>query len=141
MRTLLGVVTAVVGFALFMSVVWVGCSAFLKNNDAYRRGVEAALADPVVADALGAPVREGWFLNGTIEGNGAVSRGVWSVRLRGTERAGTLRIAAVERDDRWGVVDMSLRAAGRTYRYRPREGFSAVDPADAGPPDILAVPK
>jgi hypothetical protein len=141
MRTLLGILAAVAGFALFLSVVWAGCGAFLKTNDAYRRGVEAALTDPVVRQALGAPVREGWFLNGTIEGDGSVSRGVWHVRLRGVDRSGALRIAAVERDDRWGVVDMSLRAADQTYRYQPRRGFAAVAPADAGPPDILAVPK
>lgn len=138
MRTALSILAAVLGLALFMSVVWAGCGAFLKNNDAYRRGLSAALADPVVQDALGAPVREGWFLNGAIEGDGSVSRGSWHVRLRGAERSGTLRIAALERDGIWGVVDMSLRAGDKTLRYLPRQGFAPVTPAEAGPPDILA---
>lgn len=141
MRNALSVLLALVSLVLFMSMVWVGCGAFLKNNDAYRRGLDAALTDPVVAEALGAPVRESWFLNGSVESDGSVSRGSWHVRLRGAERSGTLRIAAFERDDRWGVVDLSLRADGRTYRYVPRQGFAAVRPADAGPPDILALPK
>ena len=138
MRVALPLLLAVVGLALFMSVVWAGCGAFLKNNDAYRRGLAAALADPVVADALGAPVRESWFLNGAVEGDGSVSRGSWQVRLRGAKRSGTLRIAAVEQDGIWGVMGMGLRAGDDRYQYVPAQGFAPVTPATAGPPDLLA---
>ncbi len=138
MRNALLILLAILGLALFMSVVWAGCGSFLKNNDAYRRGLDAALADPVVQDALGPPVRESWFLNGGIESDGSVSRGSWHVRLRGATRSGTLRIAALERDDLWGIIDMSLRAGDERYRYLPGQGFTPVTPATAGPPDILA---
>jgi hypothetical protein len=138
MRRTLAVLAALAGFVLFLALIWTGCGAFLKNNDAYARGLAAALADPVVNEALGAPVREGWFLNGVIEGDGSVSRGVWHVRLRGAERAGTLRIAGLKRDGRWGVGEMGLTVGETPYRYVPQQGFAPVPPAWSGPPDILA---
>lgn len=134
MRKLIGVLSALVGFAAFMSAVWVGCGAFLKNNDAYERGLETALNDPTVTDLLGAPVVESWFLNGSIEGGGGESRGVWSTRLRGTERSGTLNIVGFKRGGAWGVVSMRLSVGEAFYAYLPGQGF--VREADDERPDF-----
>lgn len=123
MRKLLGILTALVGFAAFMSVVWVGCGTFLKNNDAYERGLETALADPTVNDVLGAPVVESWFLNGAIESGGGQSNGSWSTRLRGSERSGTLYIVGFKRSGGWGVVSMRLSTGDEAYTYLPNQGF------------------
>ena len=139
MRGALSVLTGLVGLALFMAVVWAGCSTFLKNNGAYERGVATALIDPVVAKALGAPVRESWFLNGSIEGDGMTTRGSWLVRLRGERAGGTLRIAGYKADGDWRVVSMALDAEDVRYVFVPGVGFRAPAEGSAveGPPDIL----
>lgn len=113
--------------ALFMSVVWAGCSAFLKNNEAYERGLATALADSTVNALLGAPVTEGWFLNGTIESEGGGTRGDWTTRLRGDVTSGTLGIVGAKRGDRWGVTSLTLWANDLTYSYVPGQGFLLVD--------------
>ncbi|PAP80605.1 hypothetical protein B1759_04285 [Rubrivirga sp. SAORIC476] len=137
MRNVLGVLMAIVGFALFMSVIWAGCGAFLKNNEAYERGLATALADPLVQETLGGPVRESWFLNGAIEGDGGTTRGSWSTRLRGEAASGTLYIVGFKQNGRWGVVGMSLTAAGATYTYRAGQGFVRADPEALPAYDIL----
>lgn len=137
MRNLLLVLMALVGFALFMSVVWAGCSAFLKDNEAYDRGLATALADPTIQEVLGAPVRESWFLNGIVESDGATSRGSWTTRLRGENASGTLTVGGFQSAGRWGVVRLSLDVGGVTYVYRQGAGFEPTDP-DAVPVfDIL----
>ena len=139
MRGALSVLTGLVGVALFMALVWAGCSTFLTNNGAYERGVASALADPVVEKALGAPVRESWFINGSIEGDGMTSRGTWLVRLKGERSGGTLRVVGYKTDGDWRVVSMALDADGVRYVYVPGTGFRAPAEGSAveGPPDIL----
>jgi hypothetical protein len=137
----LTILSALVGIALFASIVWAGCSSFLKNNDAYERGVAAALADPTVQQALGAPVTESWFINGTIESDAMTTRGAWVVRLRGANRSGTLRIAGLKRADLWGVAAMQLEVDEAQYAYIPQSGFREIKGAEAGPIDILSPPE
>ena len=138
MRKLLGILTALVGFAAFMSVVWVGCGTFLKNNDAYERGLATALEDPTVNDLLGAPVVESWFINGSVESGGGQAQGSWSTRIRGSERSGTLHIAGYKRGGGWGVVSMRLSADGETYMYLPGQGFVQEASDEAPDFDILS---
>ena len=139
MRTLPAALLLVAGFVLVSGLVWAGCGAFLKNNDAYDRGLRAALADPLVHDVLGEPVYESWFLNGSIEGGGGTSRGTWLVRVKGAERSGTLTIDGFKTAGEWRVLRMALRVDGRHYTFQPSEGFAPVRSGDPrlGPPDIL----
>ncbi|MEL6614847.1 MAG: cytochrome c oxidase assembly factor Coa1 family protein [Bacteroidota bacterium] len=138
MRRLLAILSSLLGFVLFMGAVWVGCGAFLKNNDAYERGLETALADPELQKALGGPIEEGWFINGSVEGDGVRSHGVWLVRLRGTEDSGTLRIAGIKASGDWRVVALTVETEDDTYDYVPQQGFRRTKPGapGAGPRDI-----
>lgn len=137
MRNVLLALTALLGVALFMSAVWAGCSAFLKNNEAYDRGLATALADPTVQQALGAPVRESWFINGVIESDGALRRGSWITRVRGASRSGTLTIGGLKRAGRWGVVSLTLTVGDAAYTYRKGAGFEQIDPGEVPGFDIL----
>ncbi len=136
-RNLLLALVALVGFALFMGAVWAGCSTFLKNSEAYDRGLATALADPTVQEVLGAPVRESWFINGVIESDGAVSRGSWITRVRGEAASGTLTIGGLKRAGRWGVISLALEVGGATYVYREGVGFVRADPGEVPEFDIL----
>lgn len=137
MRNALSALALLVGIALFMAVTWAGCGAFLKNNEAYERGLATALADPTVHKVLGAPVEESWFLNGSIESDGGRARGSWSTRVRGQTGAGTLYIAGAKREGRWGVVALTLTVDGTTYTYTRGQGFRPADPATLPDFDIL----
>ncbi|MEO0560055.1 MAG: cytochrome c oxidase assembly factor Coa1 family protein [Bacteroidota bacterium] len=137
MRNLLGILTALVGFAAFMSIVWVGCGTFLKNNEAYERGLATALDDPTVNELLGPPVAESWFLNGSVESGGGQAHGSWSTRIRGSERSGTLYITGYKQGGAWGVVSMRLSVSGESYDYLPSQGFVRESQDDAPDFDIL----
>ncbi|WP_412060932.1 cytochrome c oxidase assembly factor Coa1 family protein [Rubrivirga sp. IMCC45206] len=139
MRPVSSVLALLVGVGLFMAAVWAGCSTVLKANDAYERGLATALADPVVEKTLGAPVRESWFINGSIEGDGMRTEGAWSTRIRGTEHSGTLHIRGYKTHGQWRVVAMSLVARDERFGYVPGQGFRDPTPGSYGdgPPDIL----
>ena len=137
MRKLIGVLTTLLGFAAFMSAIWVGCGTFLKNNEAYERGLATALDDPTVNDLLGPPVQESWFINGAVESGGGQSEGSWSTRIRGAERSGTLHIAGYKRSGAWGVVSMRLSVGDENYVYLPNQGFVRESGGETPDFDIL----
>lgn len=137
MRTATSILAFCIGLTLFMGLVWTGCSSFLKNNSAYERGVATAVADPTLNKALGSPVRESWFLNGSIEGDGMVSHGVWLVRLKGAKASGTLRIAGIKSGGEWSVVALGFEVNDVPYAYVPGQGFRETQAAGIGPRDIL----
>jgi len=137
MRVLLVSVAGLLVLVLGMAAVWAGCSTFLKDNQAYERGLETALADSTVQTLLGAPVREGWFINGTIEGTGPLSRGSWTTRLRGSDRSGTLLIGGFKRESQWGVISLTLEVDDTVYTFRPGLGFRREDTEAVPSYDIL----
>ncbi len=123
MRVLGGILLALLGLGLFMGVVWAGCSTFLKSNGPYEEAVKIARMDPAVMEALGAPVEEGWFLNGEIESDGMDSRATYLTRLHGSRDRGTLRIRGY-RDSAWRIVGMTLETGdGARLDYAPGRGF------------------
>jgi hypothetical protein len=125
MRTLGALLLFLLGLALFMGVVWAGCSTFLKANGPYREAVKIARADPAVVEALGAPVEEGWFLNGSIESDGMDARATYLTRLNGSRDRGTLRIRGYS-DGAWRIVSMTLETGeGARLDYAPGLGFRA----------------
>ena len=133
MRDLTTGLVMLLGIGLFIAATWAGCSAYLKNNEAYERGVAVALEDPVLQAALGAPVEEGWFLNGSIQGGGGTSRGAWSVRLRGADGGGTLYVQGAKASGEWRVVGLSAEVGGERYDYVPERGFVRAKPDTHGP--------
>src|SRR5215212_8348652 len=52
-----------VGVAFVCAIVFIAFGA-LKSTDVYKTALARAKSDPAVVEALGNPIRDGWFMSG-----------------------------------------------------------------------------
>jgi len=78
-----------------------------KRFDPYRLAIETARQNPEFTDALGSPVREGWFLDSEMQ-LGAPATAKMVIPVRGSIRAGNLQAQATKEHGRWHLTELSL---------------------------------
>jgi hypothetical protein len=98
---------------ILLAVVFVAGAAwlalhFLKSNEAYRQGLQAALNSPAVIDALGEPITPGSVTSGSVKYvNGDASASL-EVPLTGPKGSGTLCIEADRKQDQWKFTTLEV---------------------------------
>jgi hypothetical protein len=111
-----GCLTLLVLFALFVvGIVGVAFRA-MKSTDVVREAVARAEASPEVRNALGEPVREGWYLTGNIQVNGPSGEADIAIPLKGSQRDGTLYVVAGKSAGRWSYETLEVAVEGREER-------------------------
>ena len=121
---------SVAALAAFVWVVFAG----VKTSDAYRLGFDRARYDCEVIEKLGGPIREGWWISGSVNVNGATGRADFSAPLRGAERDGTLFLTATKQLGKWTFEGLEVQVEnsderidllrGARRRCDPRSGAS-----------------
>ena len=86
-----------ISFACVFAVV----SLSMKSLGAYKIAVKRAEADPRVTAAIGTPVKEGWFIGGRFNGNGASGSAELAIPLSGPRAKGTIYVVATESAGEW----------------------------------------
>jgi hypothetical protein len=76
-------------------------TASMKNTGAYTGGMEMALSDPRVQDALGEPIEADWAFTGSVSQNGDSGEAELAVPLEGPKAAGTLYVEAEKTAGSW----------------------------------------
>lgn len=87
-----------VGFILSISLIVFGA---LKSTDVYKDAVARAKANPAVIEALGSPIKEGMFVSGNTNVNGASGESNLSIPISGPKGKGTIYLAAKKSLGRW----------------------------------------
>lgn len=78
-----------------------------KRFDPYKLAIETARQNREFIDALGSPVQEGWFLDSEMRlGNPATAKIL--IPVRGSVRAGNLRVRATKEHGRWCLTELTL---------------------------------
>jgi hypothetical protein len=95
-------------FALIMGAV--------RSSDAYALGFARARADCGVQQALGAPVRPGWWVGGSVHVTGPSGDADLSIPLRGETQSGTLYLTATKAAGRWTFELLEVEVEGGTER-------------------------
>jgi len=90
---------AVVG--AFCLVIVYFAFGLMKTNDAYREALARAKASPAVIRALGAPVREGLFVSGSVQVSGPSGRAELAIPVSGPKGKGTIFVSARKSAGRW----------------------------------------
>lgn len=86
-----------VGFALFF---W-GISALMKSSDAYKEALARAKAEPAVIEALGTPIREGFFLTGNVQLSGSRGDADLAIPISGPNGKATVYVVAKKSMGQW----------------------------------------
>jgi hypothetical protein len=112
----------VVGFGC-LSVILLGClfilgifgvaTTAMKSSDAYAIALSTAEHDPVVIAELGAPLKPGWFVNGSVSVSGGSGHASLSIPVSGSVRAGTVNALADKSGGVWTFSKLNVTVDGR----------------------------
>ena len=78
-----------------------------KKFDPYKLAIQTARQNREFLDALGSPVKEGWFFDGQ-EQFGDPATAKMMIPVRGSTRAGNLSVRAIKDHGRWRLTQLTL---------------------------------
>ncbi len=108
----------IVGFVALLVVVIFGA---LKSTDVYKEAVTRAKANPKVAEALGTPLKEGLFLSGNTNVNGASGEADLAIPISGPKGSGTIYLAAEKSAGQWTYnrLEVEVKGSGKRIDLKP----------------------
>ena len=98
-------------FCAFVAVIIVTVFSAIKSNDAYKKAVARAKADPRVTAALGTPIKEGLFVSGSTKVNGASGKSDLSIPIHGPNGAATIYVNAIKSAGEWRYRTIIVKIA------------------------------
>jgi hypothetical protein len=101
-----GCLTIFVLFAIFIASIVLIVFGALKSTDVYKEAVAKAKANPAVVEALGSPIKEGMFVSGSSNVNGATGESNLSIPISGPKGKGTIYLSAKKSLGRWNYDDL-----------------------------------
>src|SRR5205085_341172 len=111
--------------ALLIVLGAAGCFAFLsmleggmKNSGAYQQAMEKVRQSPEVADALGTPIKEGFFVQGIINTNGIYDNADMTIPLSGPKCKGTANVVARKFAGAWELRRLEVKVDGQPEPIR-----------------------
>jgi hypothetical protein len=101
---------------LLLFVAFVGSIALIvfsavKSTDVYKDALGVAKAHPSVIEALGSPIKEGFFVSGKTNVNGASGEANLSIPISGPNGKGTIYMAATKSLGRWKYSGLIVEVA------------------------------
>ncbi len=111
-----GCVTLLVLAVASVAAIFTMVVGAMRSSDAYAQSFARARGDCEVQEALGAPIRAGWWVGGSVEVTGPSGHADLSVPLRGTTGTGTLFVTATKEAGRWTFELLEVEVAGRAER-------------------------
>lgn len=106
-------VALVVGFVGLLIVVVFGA---MRSSDVYKEAVRRAKSNAEVAEALGAPLKEGWFLLGKTNVNGPSGEADISIPISGPNGSGTIYAVAEKSAGQWNYTTLQVEVSGTGKR-------------------------
>ena len=106
-------------FAAFLVLVVFGA---LKQSDVYKMAVARAKSDARVTAALGTPIKEGWYLSGKTNVNGASGDADLSIPISGPKGKGTIYAVATKSAGEWSYSKLTVKveSSGETIDLGPQ---------------------
>jgi hypothetical protein len=111
--TVLVVLLSVAGFAFgIISIVF----GMMKSIDAYQQAVIRATANPIVIEALGTPITEGFFTSGHVETTGPSGSAALAIPIVGPKGSATIYLEASKSAGEWTFSKLVVEITGTKQR-------------------------
>jgi hypothetical protein len=94
--------------AAFVGSIVVIVFSAMKSSDVYREALARAKAAPAVVEALGSPIKDGMFVSGSTNVNGASGEANLAIPISGPKGEGTLYVAATKSVGVWNFSSLVL---------------------------------
>jgi len=88
----------------------------IKSTDVCQQALTLAKSNPVVIEALGEPIEDGWLMSGNINTSGPSGSADISIPLHGPKGKGTLYAVATKSAGRWEYDTLEVEVQGRDDR-------------------------
>lgn len=130
---LVGAFAAVVLFFGSIAAVIVGAFAMMRSSGACQVAVARAGTSPAVVQALGAPLKVGWFVTGTLDPG---RRAEITIPVSGPRGKARIYVVASKATGEWvfSTLTVKLRANGeRIFLVEKGQPFNSAPPPATAP--------
>ena len=111
-----GCLTGIAAFVGFIALIMMIGFGAMKASDVYREALAIAKADPAVVEALGTPIKAGFFTSGNINVNGPSGNADLSIPISGPKGKGTIYVEATKSAGEWLFSRLEVAIAGAQER-------------------------
>ncbi|MFT3711060.1 MAG: cytochrome c oxidase assembly factor Coa1 family protein [Archangium sp.] len=122
----------------FVGATYFGVSKAIESSTVFTVALQNATANKDVQEKIGAPLKTGMGLNGSLNetnGNGSAD---FSVPLEGPRGKGKLRVVATGRNGKWDYSVMEVEASDGTtidLLAKPKDELPPADDSDTPEPE------
>ncbi len=102
----IGCLTIIVLAVIFAGTIALIVFGAIKSTDVYKEALARAKANPDVIAALGSPIKEGLFVSGNTNVNGASGESNISIPISGPKGKGTIYVVAKKSLGRWEYSEL-----------------------------------
>ena len=101
-----GCFTILILFAAFITLIVMIVFSAMKSSDVYKDALKRAKAEPAVIEALGSPIKDGMFVSGSTNVNGASGEANLAIPTYGPKGEGTLYVVAEKSVGAWNYSNL-----------------------------------
>jgi len=101
-----GCFTILILFAAFITLIVMIVFSAMKSSDVYKDALKRAKAEPAVIEALGSPIKDGMFVSGSTNVNGASGEANLAIPIYGPKGEGTLYVVAEKSVGAWNYSNL-----------------------------------
>ena len=101
-----GCLTIAMFFAAFVGLILVIVFSAMKSSDVYKDAVARAKAEPAVVEALGSPIKDGMFVSGSTNVNGASGQANLAIPIFGPKGEATLYVVEEKSAGAWNYSNL-----------------------------------
>jgi hypothetical protein len=113
------VFTGIVATAVPLVAIYFFASFLLhtmKSSGGYQEALAAARGNPAAVQALGTPIKDGWFPTGKVESGGTSGYSDLAIPVSGPNGSGTLYVRATSSMGTWRLTMLILQIKGTGER-------------------------
>lgn len=109
-----GCVVALICFVAFPLLIVTFVFSLMKSSDAYKEAVEMASANTAVIEALGTPIKEGFFVTGNIHTGNKNGNADLSIPISGPQGKARINLVATKAGGEWtySVLTVTIKSTG-----------------------------
>lgn len=101
-----GCLSSIFLFAAFIALTMSFVFGMMKSSDAYSQGLAKTKASPAVVEALGVPIKEGYFTSGSINERGSSGNAELAIPISGPKGSGTIYLEARKSAGGWSFSQL-----------------------------------
>jgi hypothetical protein len=107
-------IVALVGACALAGIFFASVFSLLRNSDAAQLALHQAEANPIVVRSIGAPLKTGWIVSGSVNIHGPGGNAELAIPVIGPKGKGTLYATAIRRLSQWQTTSLAFAKEGES---------------------------